>query len=125
MTNEDRYNMLEASFKDSLSNENRKTAMPDVKKFRPLFKKMAKKLSEIPFDDCFVDAIVCRQRLDFELFCKDELHLSAAMLIDQTDDSVMCAVSHHKKNLFIGIVKNLDSFLNSATEAIKIVEEPK
>lgn len=124
MTKKARYKKLEASFKESLEGDWR--GHPPVEAdFRKLFDEMAPKLSEIKFNDCFVDISVMRQWLDFKLFCPDELTITACRVVDHEDDTVMYSVSHHKTTLMIDHNHTLDSLVEAANKAIKLVTEEK
>ena len=119
MINDDRYKMLVDSFNKSLEMDRK---VPPVEEpFRKLFDEMAPKLSEIEFNDCFVDISVVRQWLDFNLFCPDELTITACRVVGQEDDSVMYSVSHHKTTLIIHHNQTVDSLVDAANKAIKLV----
>ncbi len=122
MTNIERYKMLEDSFKESLEGDWRRNP-PGEAYFRELFDEMAPKLSEIDFVDCFVDISVMRQWLEFYLFCSDELTITACRVVGQKDDSVMYSVSHHNTTLIIHHNQTVDSLVEKANEAIKLVTE--
>ena len=124
MTKEARYKMLEDSFKESLEGDWRGNP-PVEADFRKLFDEMAPKLSEIEFNDCFVDISVVRQWLDFNLFCPDELDITACRVVGQEDDSVMYSVSHNKTTLMIHHNQTVDSLVEAANNAIKLVSEEK
>ena len=124
MTKEARYKMLEDSFKESLERDRRGNP-PVESDFRKLFDEMAPKLSEIEFNACFVDISVIRQWLDFNLFCPDELTITACRAVGQVDDSVMYSVSHHKTTLMIHHNQTVDSLVEAANKAIKLVSEEK
>lgn len=124
MTKEARYKMLEDSFKKSLEGDWRENP-PVEADFRKLFDEMAPKLSEIEFNDCFVDISVVRQWLDFNLACPDELIITACRVVGQEDDSVMYSVSHHKTTLMIHHNQTVDSLVEAANKAIKLVSEEK
>ena len=124
MTKKARYKMLEASFKKSLEADWRETP-PVESDFRKLFDEMAPKLSEIKFNDCFVDISVVRQWLDFHLSCPDELMITACRVVGQEDDSVMYSVSHHKTTLMIHHNQTVESLVEAANKAIKLVSEEK
>jgi hypothetical protein len=123
MTPEERYHMLEDSFVASLNGDWRKEK-PVEEDFRKVFDLMAPKLKEIEFVDCFVDISVMRQWLDFHLFCPDELVITACRCVGQEDDSVMYSVSHKKHKLVIDHNQTVDSLVDAAKEAIKLVENP-
>lgn len=120
MINAERYKMLEDSFNESLEGDWRGNP-PVESDFRKLFDEMAPKLSEIEFNDCFVGISVMRQWLDFNLYCPDELMITACRVIGQADDSVMYSVSHHKTTLIIHHNQTVDSLVDAANEAIKLV----
>jgi len=124
LTKEARYKMLEDSFKESLEEDWRGNP-PVEADFRKLFDEMAPKLSEIEFNDCFVDISVMRQWLDFNLVCPDELVITACRCVGQEDDSVMYSVSHHKATLIIHHNQTVDSLVDAANKAIKLVSEEK
>lgn len=124
MTKKARYKKLEASFKKSFEGDWRENP-PVESDFRKLFDEMAPKLSEIEFNDCFVDISVMRQWLDFNLFCPDELMITACRVVGQEDDSVMYSVSHHKTTLIIHYNQTVDSLVDAANQAIKLVTEEK
>ena len=124
MTQEERYHMLEDSFVASLNGEWR-GEKPDEEDFRKVFDLMAPKLAEIEFVDCFVDISVMRQWLDFHLVCPDELVITACRCVGQEDDSVMYSVSHHKTTLIIHHNQTIDSLVEAANQAIKLVSEGK
>ena len=124
MTKKARYKMLEASFKKSLEADWRENP-PVESDFRKLFDEMAPKLSEIKFNDCFVDISVSRQWLDFHLSCPDELMITACRVVGQEDDSVMYSVSHHKTTLMIHHNQTVDSLVEAVNKAIKLVSEEK
>ena len=121
MTQEERYHMLEDSFVASLNGDWR-GENPVEEDFRKVFDLMALKLAEIEFVDCFVDIAVMRQRLDFNLICPDELVITASRVVGQEDDSVMYSVSHHNTTLIIHNNQTVDSLVEAAKEAIKVVE---
>lgn len=121
MTQEERYHMLEDSFVASLNGDWRKEK-PVEEDFRKVFDLMAPKLKEVEFVDCLVDISVMRQWLDFHLFCPDELVITACRCVGQEDDSVMYSVSHHKTTLIIHHNQTVDSLVEAAKEAIKLVE---
>jgi len=124
LTKKARYKKLEASFKESLEGDWH--GHPPVEAdFRKLFDEMAPKLSEIKFNDCFVDISVMHQWLDFNLFCRDELDITACRAVGQEDDSVMYSVSHHKTTLIIHHNQTVDSLVEAANKAIKLVTEEK
>jgi len=123
MTQEERYHMLEDSFVASI-NDDRRTEKPVEEDFRKIFDQMAPKLSEIEFVDCYVGVSVIRQWLDFHLVCPDELVITACRVVGQEDDSVMYSVSHHKTKLIIHHNQTVDSLVEAAKEAIKLVENP-
>ena len=116
--------MLEDSCKESLEGDWRGNP-PVESDFRKLFDEMAPKLSEIEFNDCFVDISVVRQWLDFNLFCPDELMITACRVVGQEDDSVMYSVSHRNTTLIIHHNQTVDSLVKAANEAIKLVSEEK
>lgn len=116
--------MLVDSFNKSLQGDWRGNP-PVEADFRKLFDEMAPKLSEIEFNDCFVDVSVIRQWLDFNLFCPDELTITACRAVGQEDDSVMYSVSHHKTTLIIHHNQTVDSLVDAANKAIKLVSEEK
>ena len=120
MTKEARHKMLVDSFNKSLEMD--RDVPPVEADFRKLFDEMAPKLSEIEFNDCFVDISVVRQWLDFNLSCPDELMITACRVVGQADDSVMYSVSHHKTTLMIHHNQTVDSLVEAAKEAIKLVE---
>ena len=121
MTQEERYHMLEDAFVASLNGDWRKEK-PVEEDFRKVFDLMAPKLAEIEFVGCFVDISVMRQWLDFKLVCPDELVITACRCVGQEDDSVMYSVSHHKTTLIIHHNQTVDSLVEAAKEAIKLVE---
>lgn len=126
MTKEERYNMLDTSYKASISDTRfRKITDEKAAEFRRLFDKMAPKISDIVFDDCFVDTCDRRGWLEFNLFCPGELHLSACMTLDQTNEDVMFDVSRKKHKIDIGVMSSLDKFVNAANQAILIAQEPE
>jgi hypothetical protein len=115
--------MLVDSFNQSLEMDR---DVPLVEEpFRKLFDEMAPKLSEIEFNDCFVDISVMRQWLDFNLFCPDDLMITACRVVGQEDDSVMYSVSHHNTTLVIHHNQTVDSLVEAANQAIKLVSEGK
>ncbi len=124
MTKRARYKMLEAAFKKNLEAEWRETP-PVESDFRKLFDEMAPTLAKIKFNECFVDISVRRQWLDFKLFCPDELKITACRVVDHEDDSVMYSVSHHNTTLMIDHNHTLDSLVEAANKAIKLVTEEK
>jgi len=124
LTQEERYHMLEDSFVASL-NRDWRGEKPVEEDFRKVFDLMAPKLSEIEFVDCLVVVSVVRQWLDFNLFCPDELNITACRVVDQEDDSVMYSVSHHKTTLIIHHNQTVDSLVDAANEAIKMVSGEK
>jgi hypothetical protein len=124
MINDERYKMLVDSFNKSLQGDWRGNP-PVESDFRKLFDEMAPKLSEIEFNDCIVDISVMRQWLDFNLFCPDDLMITACRVVGQEDDSVMYSVSHHKTTLMIHHNQTVDSLVDAANKAIKLVSEEK
>ena len=122
MTQEERYHMLEDSFVASL-NKDWREEKPVEEDFRKVFDLMAPKLAEIEFVDCFVDISVMRQWLDFNLVCPDELVITACRCVDQEDDSVMYSVSHHKTTLIIHHNQTVDSLVDAAKQAFKLVSD--
>lgn len=116
--------MLEDSFVASI-NRDWKGEQPVEEDFRKVFDLMASKLAEIEFVDCFVDISVMRQWLDFNLACPDELVITACRCVGQEDDSVMYSVSHHKTTLIIHHNQTVDSLVDAAKQAIKLVSDEK
>ena len=126
MTREERYTMLDTSYKASISDTKFRTIKDEeAVEFRRLFDKMAPKLSDIGFDNCFVDACARRGWLEFNLFCPGELRLSACMTLSQTNEDVMVDVSRKKHKITIGVMPSLDKLVNAANQAILIAQEPE
>lgn len=126
MTREERYTMLDTSYKASISDTKFRTIKDeDAVEFRRLFDKMAPKLSDIDFDNCCVDACARRGWLEFNLFCPGELRLSACMTLSQTNEDVMADVSRKKHKITIGVMPSLDKLVNAANQAILIAQDPE
>jgi len=126
MTREERYTMLDTSYKASISDTRFRTITDEeAVEFRRLFDKMAPKLADIGFDNCFVDACARWGWLEFHLLCHGELRLSACMTLSQTNEDVMADVSRKKHKITIGVMPSLDKFVNAANQAILIAQEPE
>ena len=88
--------------------------------FQPLFDWMVNYVSQLEFQDCFVD--IARDRIDMNIF-RNGLSVTISQVIEPDErDIVMYSVSHNNVTLIISMME-INELIESIKKAMAINEE--
>lgn len=85
-------------------NENFKNNSDDIGDFSKTFNFLSKEISNLEFDNCFVDVSRKKRLIDINLYLKNEYFVSIAKEIDETGEDVMFSIAKNHKTLVIDIM---------------------
>lgn len=91
--------------------------------FKDLYDRMAPSISELGFDEAFVNCLKSRGRLDFNLFYRSGLFISLARPIDSNDEIDFFAISRNKHKIIISESEHHAELIEQLKEVEQLVEQ--